>query len=108
MAARHPCALRLAKKAQAWSPTDHTGPRHRLTLIVAGDAAINVNLASMTSRADFTNLETWGANVAPGAVGTGETWIDDDLGNNILVRGNTLPGHWRRRVFDGYIRRALA
>lgn len=57
---------------------------------VAGDAAISVNLASMTGRADFTNLETWGANVTPGAAGSGATWLDGDLGYGIAVRGNTF------------------
>ena len=57
---------------------------------VAGDARIGVNLASMSGRADFTNLETWGANVAPGAAGSGATWLDGDLGYSIAVRGNTF------------------
>ncbi len=57
---------------------------------VAGDAAINVNLPSMTGRADFTNLETWGGNTAPGAAGSGATWLDGDLGYGIAVRGNTF------------------
>ncbi len=57
---------------------------------VAGDARIAVNLAAMAGRADFTNLETWGANAAPGAAGTGTTWLDGDLGYSIAVRGNTF------------------
>ncbi len=57
---------------------------------VAGDARIGVNLASMTGRADFTGLETWGANTAPGAEGTGTTWGDGSLGYSIVVRGNTF------------------
>ena len=57
---------------------------------VAGDARVGVNLASMTGRADFTNLETWGAHAAPGAEGTGTTWLDGDLGYAIAVRGNTF------------------
>ncbi len=60
------------------------------TAAVAGDAAISVNLASMTGRADFTNLETWGANSAPGTAGSGTTWFDGDLGYGIAVRGNTF------------------
>ena len=60
------------------------------TAAVAGDAAISVNLASMTGRADFTNLETWGANTAPGAAGSGATWLDGDLGYGVAVRGNTF------------------
>ena len=57
---------------------------------VAGDARIGVSLASMTGQADFTNLEAWGANVEPGAAGTGATWLDGDLGYSIAVRGNTF------------------
>ncbi|MDE0002612.1 MAG: hypothetical protein OXQ29_07945 [Rhodospirillaceae bacterium] len=57
---------------------------------VAGDAAIGVDLASMTGRADFTGLETWDANAVPGAAGTGATWLDGDLGYSIAVRGNTF------------------
>jgi len=57
---------------------------------VTGDAEIGVNLASMTGRADFTNLEAWAANTAPGAEGTGTQWLDGDLGYAITVRGNTF------------------
>lgn len=78
---------------------------------VAGDAAISVNIASMTGRADFTGLETWNANAAPGAVGTGAIWLDGDLGYTIAVRGNTfretggdagtLTGIFTGRAHDG-------
>ncbi|MDE2789263.1 MAG: hypothetical protein OXI81_02410 [Paracoccaceae bacterium] len=78
---------------------------------VAGDAAISVNIASMTGRADFTGLETWNPNAAPGAVGTGATWLDGDLGYTIAVRGNTfretggdagtLTGIFTGRAHDG-------
>ncbi|MDE0392612.1 MAG: hypothetical protein OXI57_11160 [Rhodospirillales bacterium] len=57
---------------------------------VAGDAEIGVNLASLTGRADFTSLETWAPNVAPGAAGTGTQWLDGDLGYLIAVSGNTF------------------
>ncbi len=57
---------------------------------VAGDAEIGVGLGTMTGRADFTNLEAWAANAAPGAVGTGAQWLDGDLGYAITVRGNTF------------------
>ena len=57
---------------------------------VTGDAEIGVNLASMTGRADFTSLEAWPANTAPGAEGTGTQWLDGDLGYAITVRGNTF------------------
>ena len=57
---------------------------------VAGDAAIGVNLATMTGTADFTTLEKWAARSAPGAAGTGTQWLDGDLGYTISVRGNTF------------------
>ncbi len=57
---------------------------------VAGDAEIGVTLATMTGRADFTSLETWAAGAAPGAEGSGTTWLDGDLGYTIAVRGNTF------------------
>ena len=57
---------------------------------VAGDATIMVNLAPMTGRAAFTGLETWGANKAPGAKGSGSTWLDGDLGYTIAVSGKTF------------------
>ena len=55
---------------------------------VAGDAEIGVDLAAMTGRADFTELETWDA--APGEAGTGAQWLDGDLGYTISVHGNTF------------------
>lgn len=58
--------------------------------VVEGDAEIAVNLATMAGRADFTGLETWGANMPPGDRGTGATWLDGDLGYTIAVRGNTF------------------
>ena len=56
--------------------------------IIAGDAAISVNLTSMTGRANFTDLETWGAGAAPS--GGGSQWLDGDLEYAISVRGNTF------------------
>ena len=58
--------------------------------VVAGDARVGINLAAMVGQADFTNLETWGAGITPGAEGTGTTWLDGDLGYAIAVRGNTF------------------
>ncbi len=55
---------------------------------VTGDATIGVSLGSLTGRADFTSLETWAANAAPGAAGTGTRWLDGDLGYTIRVQGN--------------------
>ncbi len=57
---------------------------------VAGDAEIDVQLATLTGRADFTALESWDVGMAPGAAGTGTTWLDGDLGYTIAVTGNTF------------------
>ena len=57
---------------------------------VAGDASLSVNLASLDGRIDFTGLEKWEVNEAPGAAGSGSTWGDGDLGYTIRVRGNTF------------------
>lgn len=57
---------------------------------VAGDAEISVTLATLTGRADFTDLEVWAANTAPGAAGTGSQWLDGDLGYTIAVEGATF------------------
>ena len=55
---------------------------------VAGNAEIGVNLGTMAGRADFTNLESWAEDAAPGEAGTGAQWLDGDLGYTIAVRGN--------------------
>ena len=57
---------------------------------VAGNARLNVELADLDGQLDFTNMEKWGANAAPGAPGSGMTWGDGDLGYAIEVRGNTF------------------
>ena len=57
---------------------------------VAGDARIAVNVAVLTGTADFTALESWIAGTALGGIGTGETWLDGDLGYSIAVSGNTF------------------
>ena len=58
---------------------------------VVGDASVQVNLTALTGTADFTALETWGPNVAPGAAGSGTMWLDGDLGYTIAVNGGTTP-----------------
>lgn len=57
---------------------------------VAGDAEISVVMSSMRGRAEFTNLESWGPNAAPGVAGTGTVWFDGNLGYSIAVDGNTF------------------
>ncbi len=57
---------------------------------VAGDAAIIVDLLELTGSTSFVALESWAAGAAPGAAGTGTTWLDGDLDYTIAVRGNTF------------------
>ena len=57
---------------------------------VAGAAALSVDLATMVGTADFTELEHWVADMAPGDMGTGAMWHDGDLNYTIEVRGNTF------------------
>ena len=57
---------------------------------VAGDARLFVRLRNLNGRIDFTGLEKWGVNEAPGEAGSGTTWDDGDLGYTIEVRGNTF------------------
>ena len=57
---------------------------------VAGAAALSVDLTTLAGTADFTALEQWAADAAPGALGTGTMWHDGDLGYDIEVRGNTF------------------
>jgi len=55
---------------------------------VAGAARLAVDLTTLDGQLDFTNLERWGAEAAPGTAGTGTTWGDGDLGYSIRVDGN--------------------
>lgn len=57
---------------------------------VTGDATININVGTMTGRADFTELERWAAGRSPGSAGTGSMWGDGDLGYALSVRGNSF------------------
>ena len=57
---------------------------------VGGAADLGVDLGTLDGQLDFTNLEHWGANAAPGAIGTGTIWSDGDLGYTIAVGGNTF------------------
>lgn len=57
---------------------------------VAGAADMTISLATLNGDLDFTKLESWAANVTPGAIGTGTTWGDGDLGYAISVHGNTF------------------
>ena len=57
---------------------------------VAGAADLTVVLATLTGSVDFSELEHWSANAAPGAAGSGTTWLDGRLSYGIEVRGNAF------------------
>ena len=57
---------------------------------VAGSAVLAVRLESLDGDLNFDGLEYWPAGTAPGAVGSGSTWRDGDLGYVVEVRGNTF------------------
>ena len=57
---------------------------------VGGNAEIAVDLATMDGNAAFTELQSWSARSAPGALGTGETWNTGSLRYTITVGGNYL------------------
>ena len=57
---------------------------------VAGTASLTVELTTLSGKVDFTVLEHWAANAAPGPIGTGATWHDGDLSYRIEARGNTF------------------
>ncbi len=58
--------------------------------VVGGAADLGVDLGTLDGELDFTDLEHWESNAAPGAIGTGTIWGDGDLGYTISVRGNTF------------------
>ena len=51
---------------------------------------MTIGLATLDGTLGFTGLESWTANAAPGAIGTGNLWGDGDLGYSIAVKGNTF------------------
>ena len=57
---------------------------------VGGNAEIGIDLDTMDGRADFTELQSWPAGTAPGALGTGSRWNAGRLGYAIAVGGNYL------------------
>ena len=58
--------------------------------VVAGAAGLTVELATLAGRVDFTRLESWATHAAPGAIGTGAIWGNDDLSYSIRVHGNSF------------------
>lgn len=57
---------------------------------VAGEAELSVQLSTLDGTLGFSDLESWAAGVAPGAIGSGTVWGDGDLDYEIRVRGNTF------------------
>ena len=55
---------------------------------VAGAVDLTVDVATLSGAAQFSALEFWPADAAPGAVGSGNVWRDGDLRYGIEVRGN--------------------
>ena len=87
------CSFGLANNPALSGTVEWTGTMLGFTpeaLAVSGGARIGVELATLTGSADFTSLEAWAAGAAPGAAGTGTTWLDGDLGYMIMVSGNTF------------------
>ena len=67
---------------------------------VAGAVDLSIRLATLDGRLDFTGLESWAPNAAPGAVGTGSRWRDGDLRYGIEVVGNQF---WATSGDDGIV-----
>ena len=57
---------------------------------VGGAADLAVELETLDGQLDFTELEHWGANTAPGPVGSGRIWGDGDLRYLVNILGNTF------------------
>ena len=57
---------------------------------LAGAADLTINLGTLRGQIDFTGLEHWGVNAAPGSIGSGQMWDDGDLMYSVVVRGNTF------------------
>ena len=57
---------------------------------VAGAADLSVELKTRAGQLDFTGLEHWTANAAPGPIGSGTRWGDGDLQYLLSVHGNTF------------------
>ena len=65
----------------AITPSDET---------VSGSGSLAIELSTLNGTLDFTGLESWGANSAPGAMGQGMLWGDGDLAYSIQVYGNSF------------------
>ena len=57
---------------------------------VAGAADPTVELATLSGKVNFSQLEHWPVDAPAGATGSGATWRDGDLSYRIEVRGNSF------------------
>ena len=57
---------------------------------LTGATDLTINLSTLRGRIDFSGLEHWGVNAAPGPIGSGTMWNDGDLRYGVIVRGNTF------------------
>ena len=57
---------------------------------VSGSTRLTIELSTLSGQQDFTRLESWGTNSAPGAMGQGTLWGDGDLSYSIEVHGNSF------------------
>ena len=57
---------------------------------LTGATDMTINLSTLRGQLDFTGLEHWGVNAAPGPIGSGTMWNDGDLRYSVIVRGNTF------------------
>ena len=58
--------------------------------VVAGAAELSVDIRALTGHLEFTGLEMWASDAAPGAIGTGSPWLDGDLSFGVAVHGNSF------------------
>ena len=73
---------------------------------VAGGAQLTIDLPTLSGSLNFSGLEHWSANAAPGAAGSGDVWRDGHLSYRVLVWGNSfVQVRWRCRTGDGDILR---
>ena len=57
---------------------------------VVGKAEIGITLATLSGRAEFTEMQSWPAGQEPGALGNGVSWNTGSLGYTITVGGNYI------------------
>ena len=57
---------------------------------VGAAADLSVELQTLAGQLDFTGLEHWAANAAPGPVGSGIRWRDGDLRYGLIIQGNAF------------------